>query len=258
MSVCLSVAAADRTLSGSGCKIFSITGPFSALIGKAKTRATSGVADKEKDRERKRGGYANPGLILDLTHHHHHGAGAAAGVPGGAAAGGQVAAAAGGGVGAAGGGGVSVNAGSSSSSNGGGGGLSGIPHHLGGVLGASAAGSVGGGGGMSGPSGAAGGGGDMVHDLILDGAAAASLCGGGGGVGVSGGTSVATLIGGSCVRSPSPARLAYTSEKHPRATFHELNLIRKHQELCDVVLNVGSRKILAHKSVHPVAKVKSL
>ena len=80
----------------------------------------------------------------------------------------------------------------------------------------------------------------MVHDLILDGASGASLCGGGT-------SSVTTLVGGSCVRSPSPARLAYTSEKHPRSTFHELNLIRKSQDLCDVVINVGSRKILAHK-----------
>jgi kelch-like protein 20 len=46
---------------------------------------------------------------------------------------------------------------------------------------------------------------------------------------------------------PSPARLAYTSEKHPRATFHELNLIRKHHELCDVVIAVGQRRIFAHK-----------
>ena len=43
------------------------------------------------------------------------------------------------------------------------------------------------------------------------------------------------------------ARMAYTSEKHPRSTFNELNLIRKRHELCDVVLNVGSRKIFAHK-----------
>lgn len=50
-------------------------------------------------------------------------------------------------------------------------------------------------------------------------------------------------------RAPSPARMAYTSEKHPRSTFNELNLIRKRRELCDVVLNVGSRKIFAHKVI---------
>ncbi len=52
---------------------------------------------------------------------------------------------------------------------------------------------------------------------------------------------------GTSGRPPSPARLAYTSEKHPRATFHELNLIRKHHELCDVAINVSGRKIFAHK-----------
>ena len=50
-------------------------------------------------------------------------------------------------------------------------------------------------------------------------------------------------------RPPSPARLAYTSEKHPRSTFSELNLIRKHHELCDVVILVGNRKLFAHKVI---------
>lgn len=50
-------------------------------------------------------------------------------------------------------------------------------------------------------------------------------------------------------RSPSPACLAYTSEKHPRACLAEINLLRSHRELCDVVLNVGIRKIFAHRSV---------
>jgi len=50
-------------------------------------------------------------------------------------------------------------------------------------------------------------------------------------------------------RPPSPARLAYTSEKHPRSTFSELNLIRKHHELCDVVILVGNRKIFSHKVI---------
>lgn len=55
------------------------------------------------------------------------------------------------------------------------------------------------------------------------------------------------MVGGTEGRSPSPARMAYTSEKHPRATFSELNAIRKHHDLCDVVIVVGSRKIFAHK-----------
>lgn len=48
-------------------------------------------------------------------------------------------------------------------------------------------------------------------------------------------------------RAPSPARLAHTSEKHPRGTLTELNVLRRHRELCDVVLNVGARKIFAHR-----------
>ncbi len=78
---------------------------------------------------------------------------------------------------------------------------------------------------------------ELVHDLILD-SSNPNLHGmtmGGGGGGGGGG------------RSPSPARLAYTSEKHPRATFLELNLIRKHHDLCDVAINVAGRKIYAHK-----------
>ena len=77
------------------------------------------------------------------------------------------------------------------------------------------------------------------QDLILDGPGAPGLCG----------AATASILGGSCIRSPSPTRLAYTSEKHPRSTFHELNMIRKHQDLCDVMIHVGSRKILAHKYV---------
>ena len=50
-------------------------------------------------------------------------------------------------------------------------------------------------------------------------------------------------------RSPSPACLAYTSEKHPRGTLAEINLLRSHRELCDVVLNVGVRKIFAHRYI---------
>jgi len=48
-------------------------------------------------------------------------------------------------------------------------------------------------------------------------------------------------------RPPSPARLAHTSDKHARGTLTELSVLRRHRELCDVVLNVGSRKIYAHR-----------
>jgi len=84
---------------------------------------------------------------------------------------------------------------------------------------------------------------ELLHDLILDGPEGRGA-GGGLGSGLSLGSGGGSLIGG---RSQSPARLAYTSEKHPRATFSELNLIRKQHNLCDVVINVGGRKIYAHK-----------
>lgn len=50
-------------------------------------------------------------------------------------------------------------------------------------------------------------------------------------------------------RPASPARLEYTSEKHPRHTLEAINLLRKHRELCDVVLLVGARKIFAHRVI---------
>ncbi|CAL1268262.1 unnamed protein product [Larinioides sclopetarius] len=48
---------------------------------------------------------------------------------------------------------------------------------------------------------------------------------------------------------PSPARLEYTSDKHPRHTLEAINLLRKHRELCDVVLIVGTRRIFAHRVI---------
>lgn len=50
-------------------------------------------------------------------------------------------------------------------------------------------------------------------------------------------------------RAPSPARLAYTSDKHPRFTLEAISLLRKHRELCDVVIIVGSKKIFAHRVI---------
>ena len=47
----------------------------------------------------------------------------------------------------------------------------------------------------------------------------------------------------------TPARLSHISEKHPKVTLAELNVLRRHRELCDVVLNVGSRKIFAHRVI---------
>ncbi|XP_073941297.1 kelch-like protein diablo [Choristoneura fumiferana] len=45
------------------------------------------------------------------------------------------------------------------------------------------------------------------------------------------------------------ARLSHTSEKHPRAVLAELSALRRHRELCDVVLNVASRKLFAHRVI---------
>ncbi|XP_063839054.1 kelch-like protein diablo [Ostrinia nubilalis] len=59
---------------------------------------------------------------------------------------------------------------------------------------------------------------------------------GGGGVGVGVGG-----VGG--------ARLSHTSEKHPRAILGELSALRRHRELCDVVLNVANRKLFAHRVI---------
>ncbi|XP_067633828.1 kelch-like protein diablo isoform X1 [Eurosta solidaginis] len=54
---------------------------------------------------------------------------------------------------------------------------------------------------------------------------------------------------GAIDRPPSPARLSHTSEKHPKVTLSELNMLRRHRELCDVVLNVGGHKIFAHRAI---------
>uniref|UniRef100_S4RJG3 Kelch-like protein 20 n=1 Tax=Petromyzon marinus TaxID=7757 RepID=S4RJG3_PETMA len=48
---------------------------------------------------------------------------------------------------------------------------------------------------------------------------------------------------------PTPARMVYMSEKHPRITLEAISVLRRHRELCDVVLAVGSRKIYAHRVV---------
>ena len=50
-------------------------------------------------------------------------------------------------------------------------------------------------------------------------------------------------------RSPSPARLPYTSDKHSRQALESINSLRKHRELCDVVLIVAQRKIFAHRVI---------
>ncbi|KAI5737572.1 hypothetical protein M8J76_014804 [Diaphorina citri] len=50
-------------------------------------------------------------------------------------------------------------------------------------------------------------------------------------------------------RPASPACLTHTSDKHPRVVLSEVSALRRHRELCDVVLNVGARKIFAHRVV---------
>lgn len=59
----------------------------------------------------------------------------------------------------------------------------------------------------------------------------------------------ATAGAGGVDRPQSPARMAHTSDKHPKVTLSELNMLRRHRELCDVVLNVGGRKIFAHRVI---------
>lgn len=48
-------------------------------------------------------------------------------------------------------------------------------------------------------------------------------------------------------RAPSPARLEYASDKHAKHMLETLDVLRNRRELCDVVLVVGNRKILAHR-----------
>nr|UZC49391.1 kelch-like protein [Carassius auratus]UZH44906.1 kelch-like protein [Carassius gibelio]WEX30196.1 Kelch-like protein 20b-A [Carassius auratus]WEX30294.1 Kelch-like protein 20b-A [Carassius gibelio] len=48
---------------------------------------------------------------------------------------------------------------------------------------------------------------------------------------------------------PQPARMPYVSDKHPRQTLEVISLLRKHRELCDVVLVVGAKKIYAHRVI---------
>ncbi|XP_015785870.1 kelch-like protein diablo [Tetranychus urticae] len=50
-------------------------------------------------------------------------------------------------------------------------------------------------------------------------------------------------------RVPSPCRLEHFSDKHPKYTLEALHSLRKRRELCDVVLIVSKRKILAHRVV---------
>ncbi|XP_070532214.1 kelch-like protein 20 [Ptychodera flava] len=46
-----------------------------------------------------------------------------------------------------------------------------------------------------------------------------------------------------------PARLVYNSDKHPRQTLEAINTLRKHRELCDVVIIVGQKRIFAHRII---------
>ncbi|PAA93363.1 hypothetical protein BOX15_Mlig032174g1 [Macrostomum lignano] len=56
--------------------------------------------------------------------------------------------------------------------------------------------------------------------------------------------------GGSGRGASSPnSRLHYQSERHPRASLDALHWMRRQQELCDVALLVGSRRIHAHRAV---------
>ena len=47
----------------------------------------------------------------------------------------------------------------------------------------------------------------------------------------------------------SPNQLVHKSSSHPKNLLESLNLLRCRQELCDVVLEVGSKRIYAHRVV---------
>lgn len=51
------------------------------------------------------------------------------------------------------------------------------------------------------------------------------------------------------VDSPLPNRLTHVSDKHPRCMLAEFSSMRRHRELCDVVLNINTRKIFAHRNI---------
>lgn len=46
-----------------------------------------------------------------------------------------------------------------------------------------------------------------------------------------------------------PNKLDHYSDKHPRNMLEAIEFLRKRRELCDVVLVVGNRKILAHRVI---------
>nr|VZH91272.1 unnamed protein product [Spirometra erinaceieuropaei] len=53
----------------------------------------------------------------------------------------------------------------------------------------------------------------------------------------------------SCASSTNQHRLCYTSDRHSRNSLDSMNQLRKCQELCDVVLVVEPKRILAHRLI---------
>ncbi len=49
--------------------------------------------------------------------------------------------------------------------------------------------------------------------------------------------------------SPTRPKLTKISERHPKMLLEQISVLRKTNELCDVVLNVGASKIRAHKII---------
>ncbi len=49
--------------------------------------------------------------------------------------------------------------------------------------------------------------------------------------------------------SPTRPKLSKSSERHPKLLLEQINSLRRRSELCDVCLQVGDSKILAHKIV---------
>lgn len=49
--------------------------------------------------------------------------------------------------------------------------------------------------------------------------------------------------------SPTRPKLTKTSDRHPKLVLENFACLRRQNELCDVVLNVGNTKISAHKII---------
>lgn len=49
--------------------------------------------------------------------------------------------------------------------------------------------------------------------------------------------------------SPTRPKLTKISDRHPKSVLENFTILRRNNELCDVLLNVGNSKIRAHKII---------